>query len=185
VTDQTTQPPPQAGELNIEDLSLQIEAILFCSPQPISFQKLKNAFAKFSEEEIKAAVEKLKKKYSQGQYSFEIAQYEDDKYCFVTKQEYSQVIKNFFNIQENIKLNRSVLETLAIIAYKGPITKSEIDIIRGINSAGALDSLLEKELIKIVGKKDTPGKPLLYAVSEKFMQLVGIKNISELPPLQT
>jgi segregation and condensation protein B len=87
-------------------------------------------------------------------------------------------------VQENIKLNRGVLETLAIIAYKGPITKSEVDLIRGVNSAGAIDSLLEKELIYISGKKETAGKPLLYEVTEKFYRILGIKGKAELPPLE-
>ncbi len=164
-------------------LVLKIEAILFTSPEPVEFSRLSNAFAEYSEEELKNALQQLKQKYASNEYSFELVEYENQGFCFVTKKEYNEVIKKFFNIQEDIKLNRSVLETLAIIAYKGPITKSEIDLIRGVNSSSAIDSLLEKELITITGKKDSPGKPLLYGVSDKFFRTVGITTIAELPKL--
>lgn len=166
------------------NILLKIEAILFCSPEPVEFSKLCNMFKEVPQEELKSIIQQLMQKYSAPDFSFELVEYENQKYCFVTKKEYSQVIKKFFNIEENIKLNRGVLETLAIIAYKGPVTKSEIDLIRGVNSAGAIDSLLEKELIAIVGKKEVPGKPLLYGVTDKFFRILGIKNISELPPLE-
>lgn len=158
-----------------------VEAILFCSPEPIEFYKLCGMFKECSEEELKSIIEQLMRKFSSDDFSFELVEYDNQRYCFVTKEEYKNIIKKFFNIQENIKLNRGVMETLAIVAYKGPITKSEIDLIRGVSSAGAIDSLLEKGLIAIVGKKDTPGKPLLYGVTDKFCRIVGIKSVSELP----
>lgn len=171
--------------MSIIMLELNVEAVLFSSPEPVEFSKLCSMFKEFSEEELKSVLQKLKQKFSGNNFSFELVEYENQRYYFITKKEYNDVIKKFFNIQENIKLNRGVLETLAIIAYKCPITKSEIDLIRGVNSSGAIDSLLEKELVTIVGKKDTAGKPLLYGISDKFLRTVGITSITDLPKLDT
>ncbi|OGW22302.1 MAG: SMC-Scp complex subunit ScpB [Nitrospirae bacterium GWA2_46_11] len=92
-------------------------------------------------------------------------------------------VKKFKNINQTNKLSSPALETLAITAYKQPITKLEIDQLRGVNSDGAVKSLLDKRLIKIVGKKETPGRPFLYGTTKEFLQYFGLKNLSDLPPI--
>ncbi len=180
-----TQSNQFANPVFTNNIIRNIEAILFSSSEPVELSKLKSIFKDSSEEDISTAIKILKERYATDEYSFEIVEYEGNRYCFVTKHQYAPILKKFYNIQENLKLNRGVLETLAIIAYKGPITKSEIDLIRGVNSSGAIDSLLEKELIEIVGKKESIGKPLLYNVTEKFFQYLGIKNKTELPLIES
>jgi segregation and condensation protein B len=106
-----------------------------------------------------------------------------DGYQMVTNPDFSMWVKKFKNINQSSKLSPPTLETLAIIAYKQPITKLEIDQLRGVNSDGAVKSLLDKRLIKIVGKKETPGRPFLYGTTKEFLQYFGLKNLSDLPPI--
>ncbi|NTU43185.1 MAG: SMC-Scp complex subunit ScpB [Nitrospirales bacterium] len=92
-------------------------------------------------------------------------------------------VKKFKNIHQSGKLSQPAIETLAIIAYKQPITKIEVDQLRGVNSDGAVRSLLDKRLVKIVGKKETPGRPFLYGTTIEFLQYFGLKSLAELPPI--
>ncbi|MBF0559142.1 MAG: SMC-Scp complex subunit ScpB, partial [Nitrospirae bacterium] len=92
-------------------------------------------------------------------------------------------IKRFKHINQANKLSQPALETLAIIAYKQPVTKLEVDQLRGVNCDGAIKSLLDKHFIKIVGKKETPGRPFLYGTTKEFLQYFGLMSLSELPPL--
>lgn len=101
----------------------------------------------------------------------------------VTNPEYAEWLKIFKNLNSSSKLSEQALETLAIIAYKQPITKAEIDRLRGVNSENAIKTLMEKRLIKIVGKKELPGRPFLYGTTKEFLKLFGISSLSELPGL--
>ena len=98
-----------------------------------------------------------------------------------TKKEYSEWIKKFLKRELTLHLSPQALEVLAIILYRGPITRPEIDSIRGMDSSGVIRTLLEKKLIKLAGRKKVPGRPLLYRVSDKFYQYFGIKDTSDLP----
>ncbi len=102
-------------------------------------------------------------------------------YLFSTKKEYGSWIANLFSLKNARRLSRPLMETLAIIAYKQPVTKVEIEEIRGVDSAYAVHKLLENELIRVAGRSDAPGRPLLYKTSDKFLQLIGLNSLDELP----
>ena len=103
---------------------------------------------------------------------------------FVTAPEAAPVVRTFLGLEAKIRLSRAALETLAIIAYRQPITRPEIDAIRGVNSDGVVRSLLEKGLIEEVGRAQAPGRPILYGTTPRFLELVGLTSLDELPPLQ-
>lgn len=103
---------------------------------------------------------------------------------FVTVPEAAPVVRAFLGLEAKIRLSRAALETLAIIAYRQPITRPEIDAIRGVNSDGVVRSLLEKGLIEEVGRAQAPGRPILYGTTFRFLALVGLTSLEELPPLE-
>lgn len=133
--------------------------------------------------EIELSLKNLEDKYKNDDVSFDI-QYISEGYVFLTKPQYQSVISSLIKQKENKKLSTSSLETLSIIAYKQPITKVEVEKIRGVNCDYAIHRLLEKQLIEIKGKADTIGKPLLYATTKKFMDHFGLKNLKDLPSIQ-
>ncbi len=102
----------------------------------------------------------------------------------VTAEEAASVVRRFLGVEARARLSRAALETLAIIAYRQPITRPEIDAIRGVNSEGVIRSLLEKGLIEEVGRAEAPGRPILYGTTPKFLEMVGLTSLEELPPLE-
>jgi segregation and condensation protein B len=102
----------------------------------------------------------------------------------VTNPEYSECVKKFKSTQLSSKLSMPALETLSIIAYKQPIIKAEIEQLRGVNSDSAIRTLLEKRLIKVIGRKEAPGRPFLYGTTREFLQYFGLKDLTELPTLK-
>jgi len=132
------------------------------------------------QEDITNAIENLQTKFDQPQFSFEIAHIADG-YQFLTKPEYQVSISLYLKQKSKKKLSTSALETLAIIAYKQPMTKSEVEQIRGVNCDYSVQKLLEKELLEIKGKSESVGKPILYGTSPKFMEYFGINSLDELP----
>lgn len=159
-----------------------LEALLFVSGEPITIDVLKKV-TNMPEIDIRNYMYELISDYRERNSPIMIAEIADG-YQMITKPEYSVYIKRLKNINQSNKLSQPALETLSIIAYKQPITKLEIDHIRGVNSDGAIKSLLEKRLIKIVGKKESPGRPFLYGTTKEFLLYFGLKNLSELPPIQ-
>lgn len=158
-----------------------IEALLFIAGEPITINSLMKA-SEIPETEIKSLMNELISEYRGRNSGILIAEIADG-YQMVTNPEYSLWVKKLKNINQSNKLSQPALETLAIIAYKQPLTKLEIDQLRGVNSDGAVKSLLDKRLIKIVGKKESPGRPFLYGTTKEFLQYFGLKNLSDLPPI--
>jgi segregation and condensation protein B len=159
-----------------------IEALLFVSGEPVSLSVLKNT-TELSENDLKQLLDELIMEYKQrdsGVVIIEIA----NGYQMVTNPFYSQWLKKFTHTNSSNKLSMPSLETLAIIAYKQPIIKAELEQIRGVNSDGVIKTLLDRRLIKIMGRKEVPGKPLLYGTTQEFLQYFGIKDLTELPTLR-
>lgn len=129
---------------------------------------------------IESAIYELRKKYNQDDFSFALEHLAGG-YQFLTKPAYQSSISILLRQQSQKRLSTAQLETLSIIAYKQPITKGEIEQIRGVNSDYSVQKLLEKELIEIKGKSEGVGKPLIYGTSEKFMEYFGINSIQDLP----
>ena len=166
---------------NKEKKSL-IEALLFISGEPVTLSVLKS-IAELPENDLKQLLEELIIEYKQKESGLLIIEIANG-YQMVTNPLYSQWIKKFSTTSTANKLSMPSLETLAIIAYKQPIIKAELEQIRGVNSDGVIKTLLDKRLIKIMGRREVPGKPLLYGTTQEFLQYFGIKDLTELPTLK-
>lgn len=169
-------------------LNQHIEALIFCSEQSISIDEiaasLKLSFDwEPSEEEILRALEEIKLKYASEDYPFGLEEISEG-YQFLSKKEYHATISALIQHKSRKKLSVAQMETLAIIAYKQPITKSEVEYIRGVNCDYAIHKLLEKEMVSISGKSEGPGRPVLYSTSKNFMDYFGIQNPKDLPQLK-
>jgi segregation and condensation protein B len=173
-TAQTTETP-----FDVNKNRAILEAMLFASGEPLTVTAIAKATG-LAEYEIKNILGELMTEYRDrhsGVIIVEIA----EGYEMLTDPELAAWIRKMKNIHSSGKLSQPSLETLSIIAYKQPITKLEVDQLRGVNSDAEVKSLLDKRLIKIVGKKETPGRPYLYSSTKEFLQYFGLKNLGELP----
>ena len=166
-------------------LENHIEALVFCSQSPVSVEEMQECLSEMFEtsipmEDIEKAIHLLEERYQEKQYAFEICRVAGG-FQFMTKPAYQVSIGIYLKQKSKKRLSTSALETLAIIAYKQPIIKSEIEQIRGVNCDYSVQKLLDKELIEIKGKSEGVGKPILYGTSDKFMEYFGINSMDELP----
>ncbi len=157
-----------------------LEALLFVAGEALSLKRLQKIVPEASKEELKAALTRLSQHYQdRGVVLKEVA----EGFRLETDPSLAPYIQRLLHGKPP-KLSRAALETLAIIAYKQPITKAEIEALRGVDCSGALRALLEKDLIRVAGRKDLPGKPLLYATTKRFLEVFGLKDLKELPSLK-
>lgn len=172
-----------------------VESIIFVAEQPVTLKFLMDTLnaedksgeealpPQHTEEELQAAVEGLLTKYSDDRYPFEIKSVAGG-YQFFTKRAYYPYVRQATLHKNQRRLSRAAMETLAIVAYRQPITKAEIEFIRGVSCDYALQKLLEKQLLTITGRSEAPGRPLLYGTSPFFMQYFGINDLGDLPKLK-
>ncbi len=159
-----------------------VEAILFLSGEPVALSTIRNVID-LPEFEIKRLIDELITEYKErggGLMIVEIA----NGYQMVTNPEYADWVRKFRTTYVSSKLSMPALETLAIIAYKQPIIRAEIEQLRGVNSDSAIRTLLERRLIKIMGRKEAPGRPFLYGTTREFLEYFGLKDLTELPTLK-
>ena len=166
-----------------QQLKSAIEALLFIGGGPLSVERLKGIFEETSKEQIEAQLQTLKADYDAREAGVMIAEVANG-YQLATRSEQAVWVRKFKTVKVTTRLSRPALETLAIIAYKQPVTRPEIEAIRGVNIGGIVRNLMERRLVKIVGKKDVVGKPLLYGTSIEFLQYFGLKDLSSLPTLR-
>lgn len=171
-----------------KNLEQHIESLIFASDQPIPLADIKKCLeeafeTRLKKEELLEAIENLKNRYQTADFSFEIVELSGG-YQFLTKGAFHETIGTYLRQTINRKLSKSALETLAIVAYKQPVPKSELEKIRGVSCDYAIQKLLEKELVDIKGRSDAPGRPLLYGTSERFMNYFGINSINDLPKIK-
>jgi segregation and condensation protein B len=164
------------------EIKLILESLLFSTETPLRLEKLDEIFPDTHLKDLREIMSELKEEYDTLNRSFAIREVANG-FQFYTKTEYSPWIKKFKKIRP-ARLSPATLETIAIIAYKQPITRAEIEDVRGVDAGGILRALLEKNLIKIIGKKDVPGKPLIYSTTPKFLTMFGLKALKELPTLE-
>jgi segregation and condensation protein B len=169
----------------LDFLGNHIEALIFCSEKPIKTSDLQHCLsemfeAEVPEKDITDAIALVQAKYEDEQYPFQVVK-SGGGYQFLTKPAYQTSISILLKQQSKKRLSTSALETLSIIAYKQPVTKSEMEQIRGVNCDYSVQKLLDKELVEIKGKSDSIGRPLLYGTSEKFMDYFGINDLKDLP----
>ena len=159
-----------------------IEALLFSSPKPLDQIMIDKIFPdqKINLLEI---INKLNEKYNNEDHAFEICMIAGG-YQLISRKEYEYYIQLILNNSLKFKPSKAALDTLAIIAYKQPVSRIEIESIRGVDSSGVLKTLLINSLIKISGRSSSPGKPLLYKTTNKFLEFFGLNDLSELPKLK-
>jgi segregation and condensation protein B len=169
----------------LDFLKNHVEALIFCSTQPIKKTEIQACLAEMFDaevpmEDIDQAIGQLQQKYASDEFSFEVLHIGGG-YLFYTKPAYQASIGIMLKQQSKRRLSNSALETLSIIAYKQPVTKSEIERIRGVNCDYSIQKLLEKELIEIRGKSEAVGRPIIYGTSPNFMEYFGINDMKDLP----
>jgi segregation and condensation protein B len=166
----------------MENYKAIIEALILTSEAPVTLEKVSAVLKEIEKTEIKKLIEQLIFEYSErlsGIYLSEVA----GGFQFRTRPEMSSWVKKLKGTKP-ATLSPAAMETLAIIAYRQPIVKAEIEDIRGVDVSGPLKGLLEKRIIRIVGRKDVPGKPIIYGTTKKFLEIFNLKDLSELPTLR-
>ncbi len=163
-----------------EDLDLRVEAALMTTDRAISVAKLTEILGGVAGKPIKDAIDQLNKVYDESNRSFRIEQLAGG-YQIVTLPKYAQVLANLHKSRQSNKLTAAGMETLAIIAYKQPILRAEIEAIRGVSSGETVRSLMERHLVKIVGRAEEIGRPMLYGTTKQFLEVFGLASLKDLP----
>jgi segregation and condensation protein B len=166
----------------MEKIKAIIEALIFASDTPLAPEKIRVVFPEVEKKEIKEIIDQIVSEYNErdgGIFLQEVA----GGFQFRTNPELAQWIKKLKNSKPH-SLSPQAMETLAIVAYKQPIVKSEIESIRGVDVGGPLKSLLDKKLVRIVGRKDVPGKPIIYGTTRRFLEVFSLKDLLDLPNLR-
>ena len=164
------------------ELKAILEALIFASPEPLTPKAIFKLLATEPKEDIQAALAQLKQEYERpgGLQLVEVA----GGYQIVTRPDLHDWVRRLFNERTTQKLTVQALETLAVIAYRQPITAAEITEVRGVNTSGVLNTLLERHLIKIVGRKQVVGRPFLYATTKEFLIRFGLNDLADLPKVE-
>ena len=157
-----------------------VEALIFASDVPISAKKIADFEEAFDSRKIKKIVEELNSDYQKSKRAFFIANVAGG-FQLNTRKDFVPWLKKLFKGRLRTRLSQASLESLAIITFKQPIARVEVDAIRGVNSGGVLKNLLERNLICIAGRSEGPGKPLLYGTTKEFLRYFGINDIADLP----
>jgi len=162
------------------DLKTLVEALVFVSQEPVTMERLQAVLEGVPEADIRAAVDALTAEYGADGRGIHVIR-TGGGWLFATKPAHDREVRKLLQIERKNRLSSAGLETLAAIAYRQPVTQSEVSAIRGVDSTGALKTLLEKNLIKIVGRKKAPGNPLIYRTSDEFLLYLGLNSLDELP----
>ena len=173
----------EVSKLEDNELKPALEALLFIAGSPLSLERLNGLFEESSPEQIEAQLQVLRQEYDERQAGIMLVEVAGG-YQLATRPEQAVWIRKFKAVKVSTKLSRPALETLAIVAYKQPITRTEVEVVRGVNIGGIMRNLMERRLVKIVGKKDVPGKPMMYGTTADFLQYFGLKDLSALPTLK-
>jgi segregation and condensation protein B len=173
----------QAEAIDARELKAILEAVLFVSPEPMPVARLMSILGTVSKAEVVQALGVLAHDLDREGRGIQLVQVAGG-YRLVTKQEYGPWLKRIDKAKAAQKLSRSALESLAIIAYKQPLVRAEIEEIRGVETSGVLRTLCERKLVRIVGRKDVPGRPIMYGTTKFFLEHFGLQDLSQLPPLR-
>jgi segregation and condensation protein B len=168
--------------LSSKSLKSIVESLLFVHDQPLTLDRLATLLEEHERADIRQALDSLMEDYAAGGRGIVLAQVAGG-YQLRSRPENADYIRRLTK-SRGVKFSQSALETLSIIAYRQPITRAEVEYLRGVDSGGVLKSLLEKKLLRILGKKDVPGKPLIYGTSREFLELFSLKDLASLPTLK-
>lgn len=172
---------PQPPTLNSEnDIKSIVEAILFAAHEPVSVRKLCDIIETVNTRQIRETIESLRQDYDSQNRAFQVEEIADG-FQILTRPEYYDWVAKLWKKSGDNKLSQASLETLAIIAYKQPIIRAEVEAIRGVQSGQMIRTLIEKGLVKTVGRDEVLGRPLLYGTTKKFLEHFGLKSTKDLP----
>jgi segregation and condensation protein B len=170
--------------LTDENLKALIEGIIYVAPEPVTLDTIVRSIESNDRQRVKAALEALVDEYEKSEHGIHIRQVAEG-YQFATKPEHHEVLRTFVkSLKPLIRLSKPALETLAVVAYRQPVTLPEIEAIRGVDCGGVIHTLLEKKLVITAGRKSVVGRPILYRTSREFLVHFGLKDVSELPSLK-
>lgn len=159
-----------------------IESLLFVHDQPLSLDRLALILEEYERSDLRTALDALVEDYDNADRGIVLSHVAGG-YQLRSRPENGDYIRRLTKTK-GVKFSQSALETLAIVAYRQPITRAEVEYLRGVDSGGVMKSLLEKKLLRIMGKKEVPGKPLIYGTSREFLELFGLKDLNALPTLK-
>ena len=184
VEEEPTPPPEDKTEIYRQAKRI-IEGFLFCSEEPISLRKMKNALESFhplEKDEVRQLVKELAEEYENQDRAFRLEEIAKG-YLLRTSEEINPYIVNLVKSARPERLSHAAAEVLAIIAFRQPITRPQIDEIRGVDCSGIIYTLLERQLIEPVGKMEVPGRPTLFGVTNNFLKHFGLKDLKDLPKI--
>lgn len=167
-----------------DNLSALLEAIVYLSEEPVKLDQIRKAIPDVPRDQLKAEMNALMKRFQSPEHGVEIREVADG-YRFTTKPEHHEVLKKFAkSLVLPTRLSLAALETLAVIAYKQPITIPEIQEIRGVHASGVIKTLMDRSLVTAAGRKEVLGRPILYKTTRSFLMHFGLKNLDELPSME-
>jgi len=166
--------------MDLDALKPVVESLIFASDIPIPATQIKAIIEEAKDSEIRKAVDALNLEYSQTNRAFSIIQVAGG-FQMVTRENYAPWIRKLFQKRITARLSQAALEALAVIAFRQPVSKPEIEAIRGVNSDGVIHTLLERKLITMAGRAEGPGRPLLYRTTQEFLRYFGVNDLSDLP----
>lgn len=166
-----------------KEIKAIIEALIFVSGEPITLNRIRDVIEGVDKKILERLASELKDEFNKEYRGLQLVEIANG-YQLTTRSEYANWIKKLNKIKVSTKLSKPAMETLAIIAYKQPIIKPEVEKIRGVDSGGVIKTLLERKLIKIIGRMDIVGKPMMYGTTSEFLQYFGLKDLTDLPTLR-
>lgn len=166
----------------MDDLRAIVEALVFASDVPLTVDRLKDVLGEADRKAIQEILQDIELEYRQRNGALCLMEVAGG-YQFRTKTDYAPWIRKLRGIRP-VPLSPAAMETLSVVAYRQPVTRQEIEKIRGVDVSGSLKGLLEKKLIRIVGRKNVPGKPIMYGTTRRFLEVFDLKDLSELPTLR-
>ncbi len=167
----------------VKDITLKsiVEALLFVAEDPVSPEEIAKA-AGVPAKQVAVALQGLRAEYEDGDHGI-VLQEHKGKYRLVTSPDVSEYVARFLDLDLTTRLSNAALEVLAIVAYRQPVTRAQIESVRGVNSDAALNTLIQRGLVEEVGMLQAPGRPRLYGTTEEFLRIFGLKSLDDLPPL--
>jgi segregation and condensation protein B len=157
-----------------------IEALLFAAGEPVNIAQITGAIEELGRPDARSLLDELREEYDREERGFQLVEVSNG-YQLASRRSYAEWVRRLFTRSVSARMSAASLETLAIVAYRQPVTRADVEEIRGVNSDSALNSLLERKLITIAGRKDVPGRPLLYGTTDAFLTHFGLKDLAELP----
>ncbi len=179
-SDTTTHTPPAAPPPEPADIARRVEAVLLTSDRPITAGKIAEALELEATKSIKQAIDDLNAFYDDHERSFRVEEVAGG-FRFMTRPDFKPILARLHKTREQSKLSPAAMETLAIIAYRQPILRADIEAIRGVSAGEVVRSLMDKNLVKIAGRADEIGRPMLYGTTKHFLEVFGLASLKDLP----